>query len=355
MPVSEAQLAANRRNAQKSSGPVTAEGKAISRQNGLKHGLSGEGIVVPEEDQEEIAHRVEAFMADMKPRSPGGAILIEQMAKLSVREERACQQESFAIAQRVRHAAEDFDEERFERANTLFDGLADDPRNNLRKLKRMPEGVDRLIDAWGDLRAGLCNSPKPVWTAAELELAANMTGLKSEFARGSRWGALSRGFWGDFDALSDAEGGNLDEEFRQEWAKAMLLERIDAEIASLQAHRETLDFEMIELDRAEAGGRALFDPSREAALARRYESEARRGFYKALTEFRKVEAESLVKAEAAPTRPSLAKMGSSCQPAPSPIREPRPGAPGLASAEVSDSAAPKGQPSRPIPPVKKSG
>ena len=63
--------------------------------------------------------------------------------------------------------------------------------------------------------------------------------------------------------------------FRRAWAKAALIEFIDAEIEALQAHRETLDFEMIELDRAEAGGRALFDPCKEATLARRYEAEAR--------------------------------------------------------------------------------
>ena len=46
IPISPERLAANRRNAQKSTGPRTAEGKAASRQNAFKHGMTGEGIVL---------------------------------------------------------------------------------------------------------------------------------------------------------------------------------------------------------------------------------------------------------------------------------------------------------------------
>ena len=133
----------------------------------------------------------------MKPRSPAGVILIMQMATLSVRMKRAVEHESAAIARNVRHAADAFDEERIDHANTLFEALGDDPRNNLRKLRKSPEGIDRLIDAWRDLRADLAIEPKPVWTAAHLEEAANLTGLKTQHAR-ARWldGVFSRGVLG---------------------------------------------------------------------------------------------------------------------------------------------------------------
>jgi len=45
-----AQILANRTNAQKSTGPRSAEGKAVSRFNALKHGLDAESIVLPGED-----------------------------------------------------------------------------------------------------------------------------------------------------------------------------------------------------------------------------------------------------------------------------------------------------------------
>jgi hypothetical protein len=49
-PTSQAQIDANRANAQLSSGPKTAEGKAISSQNRRYYGLAGEFIVMPWED-----------------------------------------------------------------------------------------------------------------------------------------------------------------------------------------------------------------------------------------------------------------------------------------------------------------
>ena len=268
-----------------------------SRQNSLKHGLTGAGVVVHEEDAAEVERRNEALQAELAPKSAMGAILVRQMATLSVRMERGARQEFAAIAARVRHAADDFDEERIELAERLLSEIGDDPRGNLRRLKKMPEGVIRLGRAWRDLRADLTREPKPTWTASHLVTAANLVGLREEDARGSRLGALSRAVWGDFEALADHEGRGLEDDARKAWARARLVERIDAEIAGLEAHLETLDFEMIEQDRAEAGERALFDPSREAALARRYESEARRGFFQALKEFRKVEAEAAEREE----------------------------------------------------------
>src|SRR5215471_2815131 len=45
-----AQLAANRANAQRSTGPRSVEGKSVSRFNALKHGADASSIVLPDED-----------------------------------------------------------------------------------------------------------------------------------------------------------------------------------------------------------------------------------------------------------------------------------------------------------------
>ena len=359
MQVSEARLAANRANSLKSRGPVSDLGKSVSRGNSTRHSLSGSGKVVPEGDVEEIQARVEAFTLDMKPKTAAGAILITKMATLSVRMERAADHEAASIALKVRHAADTFDDERFDRANTLFDGLAADPRATLRKLKRMPEGVEKLVEAWEDLKADLTIDPDPAWTDEQLERAANLTGLKSRHARGSRFGSLNRAIRGDFAALSAADGAGLGEAARKAWAKAELLESIEAEIAALEAHHETLDFETLAIDRAEAGDRALFDDSKPASLARRYESEARRGFFKALKEFRLVEAEAEARSEATSTAPSSSqagsKVGSFRQMTPPPAREPGRTSPEAPSSENLFSQGGDGQPLVYVPPVKTPG
>src|SRR6476619_5991854 len=45
------QIEANRRNAQKSTGPKTEEGKTKSKFNAMKHGMTAEVAVLPHEDK----------------------------------------------------------------------------------------------------------------------------------------------------------------------------------------------------------------------------------------------------------------------------------------------------------------
>jgi hypothetical protein len=287
--------------------------------------LTGEGIVLLEGDQAEVESRFEALRDELQPQSSLGTMLLHKIATLSVRSERAAERENAAIAERVRNAIDEFDEQRGVRVDALIAALFDSPSGAVRNLRRMPEGIDRLLEAWGVLRRDLDREGPHRWGAVQMSRAVTLTGVRSERSHDTRIGDLSNAIWGEFHNLAAHEGGDLDNEARRNWARAALLELVDAQIAELEAHRGTLDLDRIEQDRREAPVRATFDDSKEASLARRYEADSDRGFYKALKEFRQVEAEATTRIEAAPSLPNLdlpdSRMDSFCEASPPADRE----------------------------------
>ena len=71
----EAQIAANRLNAEKSTGPRTPEGKEKAAQNSLKHGLFAREGVIRGEDWEEYEMHREALLGQLAPAGPLEVIL----------------------------------------------------------------------------------------------------------------------------------------------------------------------------------------------------------------------------------------------------------------------------------------
>ena len=105
MACSDAQLAANRANAARSTGPKTDEGKANSRRNALKHGLTGAGIVLPHEDEAVVAARFADFAEDLRPEGGVARFLTRRLALLSVRLDRAALHEAASLSERIAELA----------------------------------------------------------------------------------------------------------------------------------------------------------------------------------------------------------------------------------------------------------
>src|SRR5215813_7467642 len=83
------QIEANRRNARKSAGPVTTEGKERSRCNAVRHGLTAETVIGALEDAEDYKAFEAAVTADYDAQSAVERELVLRLASLLWRLRRA--------------------------------------------------------------------------------------------------------------------------------------------------------------------------------------------------------------------------------------------------------------------------
>jgi hypothetical protein len=86
---SPAQIAANRQNALRSTGPVTAPGKSASSTNAFRHGLTSARIVIPGEDPAEYDAMREDLLRLHAPANAIERALVEELAASSWRLQRA--------------------------------------------------------------------------------------------------------------------------------------------------------------------------------------------------------------------------------------------------------------------------
>jgi hypothetical protein len=83
------QIEANRRNAQRSTGPITKEGKLQSRCNAVRHGLMAETVIGALEDAEDYKAFEAAIIADFDAQSAVERELVLRLASLLWRLRRA--------------------------------------------------------------------------------------------------------------------------------------------------------------------------------------------------------------------------------------------------------------------------
>jgi hypothetical protein len=77
----EAQVVANRANAQLSSGPKSAAGKATICLNAFRHGLAGAFMILSDEVREDFDELHEGLSTEHKPETPTEILLVESMAQ----------------------------------------------------------------------------------------------------------------------------------------------------------------------------------------------------------------------------------------------------------------------------------
>ena len=300
-----AQIHANRINARRSTGPNSVEGKETARRNSLKHGLTGGGVVIPGEDEGEVAIREAAFREQLVDEGDAlGGALVRQMAIASIRVERAFRFETAQAAARMRKAPELFDDARLVLTQEILSGIAIDPVTIRRRLLVAPEGVDALIERLRSLRGQTDTTRIVAWDQEEGKELDQILGNRPGQVPLSRAALLTQGIAFDhWLGLDPTEFAEMDFTTRLHWAVGEVGKIIDAEIQFLQQHRAKLDTTRRDRDRAEAAERALLDLSKDGIALRRYAGAAERSMLKMLQELRLARAEAQERAVAAALEP----------------------------------------------------
>jgi hypothetical protein len=123
---SPAQIAANRENSARSTGPVTASGKAASSQNAFRHGLTSARIVLPGEDPAEYDKLRESLLRQYIPANEVERTLVEELAAASWRLFRARRFETAVLAK-------------------ILEGAPDPDAAFATTFLEKPKDVDRLL------------------------------------------------------------------------------------------------------------------------------------------------------------------------------------------------------------------
>src|SRR3954451_16625074 len=127
------QIEANRRNARRSTGPSTEEGKLRSRRNAVRHGLTAETVIGALEDAEDYKAFEAAVIADYDAQSAVERELVLRLASLLWRIRRATTMETGLFEIQAKHLLE-------------FRRKRDAQRNLLRRLFP-PAGLNEGVDS----------------------------------------------------------------------------------------------------------------------------------------------------------------------------------------------------------------
>ncbi len=321
-----AQIAANRRNAAKSTGPKSDQGKARARLNALRHGANARIAipVLPQEDPKELAERILQWTFELVPRNDVERTLVGHAVRIDWQIDRAERAETAYLAARV-HRQRDRDEAtRLKQAHILGRKLLDtlDPRERfgkaeyyddmpavfLARLEQIPEGCRWLLARWSEFRNLI--DVRAAWSETDHYRFLRLMG--KSFLEGMIDPAANRVFQA-VDAIEPGQGRELWELFRNMKASSgpyfsgampwrrlsrppaspkegweVLSSIVDEAIHRLEARLgEHEDLEQMEAD-AEPD-RAVFAASKALAVLRRHQGALTRELLRTLTTLSKLQ------------------------------------------------------------------
>jgi hypothetical protein len=189
---SQAQIDANRRNSQRSTGPKTDAGKARAKLNALKDGSRARiaNRVLPQENTAELGERINRWINDLKPRNDAERELVIHAANLAWELDRGRRCETARLSKRVRKAQLKDTDQRMKQVEELGRRLLfntgprildtsgprweDTPAAFLRGLEQSAEGCRWLLDRWAGLRTLLDYDSE--WTYGDMFCLVRLLG-----------------------------------------------------------------------------------------------------------------------------------------------------------------------------------
>ncbi len=187
-------VASNRKNAAKSTGPKSPEGKARSARNAVTHGLASDPARNPGDPPEAFQDALKQWFADLNPRGIAQRTLAERACRAAWNLRRCDRFEDASAALRDRDAAERYDQAEADRVGAIgrrLVGIATDEAGNIieegdpaalvGELRTTAAGVEWLLSQWAELGRTLQDSRD--WDTDRQFTAIRLLGLRPEADR----------------------------------------------------------------------------------------------------------------------------------------------------------------------------
>jgi hypothetical protein len=139
---SQAQIDANRLNAQKSTGPRTPEGRAAVRLNGVTHGLTAATLVLKGESEDDFKALFESLEAEHQPTTPTEEILVADLAMATWRRRRLYNMEAGFYKVNMKEQAY-YAEPKILDHNSLLGEVANNYNNTMALIGRQEARLER--------------------------------------------------------------------------------------------------------------------------------------------------------------------------------------------------------------------
>ena len=310
----EAQILANRRNAQHSTGPKTQEGKDICRGNAMKHGHCALVIDTPEEESANLNQREAEWQKQLNPMGRSvQAYMINLAVRSSGKIDRLHLVQHQKLAKLSRNAIKSIQKQRQLDVEAMARLIPDEPDKAVRQLKTTTNGCEWLLTEWrsllitlapaarfdnddemqiimllGRYRAILGKSPSPVCLelAAILEHRETVKRLKNNLPWPNYYGK---------DRYPTEYFRELDEKklpdlvWPAEVARLKVIQLVDSQIKELTTLKAQLEIDEA-IDEASLPTEAMFDASDDGKLLHRYELENARTFSRLIKEINALDA-----------------------------------------------------------------